>query len=187
MTTWSWDKRPPNWLGDQNPWLMPTPPAWWLRRLWDRDDQLRVLPGLTQPCYRIARVSRVMRAIAPALGNDSETGRMCREGVVPVVTLKPGVTWNHDFFAWLDAGDLWAIPNAPEHVEALEQQAEEKRDAAATDELDQRSVSAHDALKWRTGQQVIVQAPEPVDDNNKQPGSPSHAAPGQVISNGSHT
>lgn len=190
-----WDSRnPPNWIGTQNPWLMPRPPVHWLRRLWDRDDQLRILPGLVQPCYRVARVSRVMRSMVPVHGNDSETGRMCREGLVAVVTLKPSVTWNDDFFLWLDASDLWAIPNAPDHVERMEAEANEKRDAAITDELDQVSVSAYDAMKWRTGQQVLVQAPntEPscspvaADDNTKQPGCPLHAAPGpETRDNGS--
>lgn len=168
----------PNWIGTQNPWLMPRPPVHWLRKLWDRDDQLRILPGLVQPCYRVARVSNVMRFIRPMRGNDSETGRMCREGLIPVVTLRPTIVFNDDFFLWLDLSDTWGIPRVADHIEEQERLAAEKQDAAISDEAEQIAISSYDALKWRTGQQVIVQAPD-VDDS-KQPGSPSHAAPGQV-------
>lgn len=149
---------PQNWVGRENPYGLLRPPVPWLRMLWDRDPELRIMPGLAYPCYRVARVSPVMRLFKPRT-NDSETGRMCREMCIPVVTLRPDVTWNNDFFLWLEAGDMWAIPQVADYVEQAEQAAEDKQDAQAADTLDQMNVSAYDAMKLRSGQRVFVQAP----------------------------
>lgn len=143
-----------NWLARQNPWSLMPPPDWWLRRLFQRDPALRVLPGITEPCYRIARVSSAMRKVKPLLGNEGETGRMCREGLVPVVSLRPGVTWNDDFFRWLDAHDTWRVGGAEKFVDALDLQEREQLaalDRATDDEADARASSAYFGKLVRDG------------------------------------
>ena len=110
-----------NWLGRLNPWNLPAPPAWWLQRLADRDPDLRVMPGLAEPCYRVARRSVLMNRVTPVLGNDSETGRMCREGLIPVISLRPGTTWNDDFFLWLDQHDTWQVGGPQKAADRIEQ------------------------------------------------------------------
>lgn len=167
--------RPANWLGQHNPWNLPAPPAWWLKRLSDRDSELRILPGLTEPCYRVGRRSAAMQRVTPLYGNDSETGRMCRHGLVPVVTLRPDVTWNGDFFVWLDRCDTWARGGTDKFVnelEATERAQAVALDAASDDENDQRATSAYFAKLVRegavaflsnadqaAGQSVVVTAP----------------------------
>lgn len=143
-----------NWLARQNPWSLMPPPPWWLVALAERDPALRVLPGLSAPCYRIARVSGAMRRVTPKYGNDSETGRMCREGLVPVVTLRPDVEWNDDFFVWLDAHDTWRVGGPAKFADALDRQdaaAVERLDRAIDDEADQRASSAYFAKLVRDG------------------------------------
>lgn len=143
-----------NWLGRENPWQLPAPPSWWLKRLHERDAALRVLPGMKEPCYRIARASAAMQRVKPILGNDSETGRMCREGVVPVISLRPDVVWNDDFFAWLDAHDQWRVGGADkfaDQLEAQEAQAAERLDERIDDEAGQRASSAYFAKLVRDG------------------------------------
>lgn len=143
-----------NWLARQNPWSLMPPPAAWLLQLAERDPQLRVLPGLSEPCYRIARVSGVMTRVVPKYGNDSETGRMCREGLVPVVTLRPDVVWNDDFFAWLDAHDTWRVGGPQkfaDQLDAQEAQADARLDEQIDDEADQRASSAYFAKLVRDG------------------------------------
>ncbi len=149
-----------NWLGAQNPWNLPAPPVWWLQRLAERDADLRVLPGLTEPCYRIARRSPAMAHVTPRRGNDSETGRMCRLGVVPVVSLRPTVVWNDDFFAWLDGHDTWRVGGAEQFVNQLEAQEAQQAaqlERAGEDEADQRSTSAYFGKLVRDGAVAFVQ------------------------------
>jgi hypothetical protein len=143
-----------NWIGKQNPWSLQAPPAWWLQRLHERDAALRVLPGLKEPCYRVARVSAAMKTVTPILGNDSETGRMCREGVVPVVSLRPDCTWNDDFFTWLDAHDTWRVGGPKKFadlLEAQEAQADERLDKQIDDEAGERATAAYFAKLVRDG------------------------------------
>ncbi len=153
-------RKPANWLGRENPFNMPAPPQWWLQRLAERDSELRVLPGLAEPCYRIGRVSGAMNRVKPILGNDSETGRMCREGLIPIVSLRPVADWNDSFFVWLDEHDTWLAGGADKFVDKLEAQeaaAAETADRLAADEADQRSSAAFFAAKLREGAMAFVQ------------------------------
>lgn len=155
-----------NWLGQENPWNLQPPPEWWLRKLALRDPDLRVLPGLTNACYRIARVSKLATGLKP-LAHDTETARMVREGVIPVVSLLATVTWNNDFFQWLDDHDTWkfggskddSIDKAISQIESNEQAAESKLAADEGDELEQRAVSGYHALLSRAGRLVFVRNP----------------------------
>lgn len=152
-----------NWLGRQNPWNLPAPPSWWLVKLAERDAALCILPGLSEQCYRVARRSGAMRHVTPILGNDSETGRMCREGLVPVVSLRPDLKWNDDFFTWLDQHDTWRVGGPEKFVdklEAQEQHATEQLQATSDDEADQRGTSAYFAQLVRNGAMAFVQAPD---------------------------
>lgn len=170
---------PPNWLGAQNPFNLPRPPIWWLKRLWDRDCELRVLPGLTMACYRIARRSHFMKGVKPTLGNDSETGRLCRELCSPIVSLQPGVQWDARFFQWLDEHDTWAVQthyrNAADVLDEFDVRAQQQVAARKDDDADVRSVSAWHALQLRTGQKAFVQ--NPMADQLQMSGSPVHTAP----------
>ncbi len=155
---------PKNWIGKQNPWNLQQPPTWWLRRLLARDPELVILPGLKEPCYRVARRSDAMKRITPILGNDSETGRMCRLGVVPVVSLRPTVAWNDDFFVWLDAHDTWAVggtEKAVDKIESMEREAAEQHERATDDEADQRSTSAYFGKLVRDGAVAFLQNANP--------------------------
>lgn len=100
-----------------------------------------------------------MRNAKAVLGNDSETARMIREQCVPVTNLRPDVTWNDDFFVWLDQHDTWAFKDPAARLDQLDREAVQKLDAQIADETDQRSVSAYHALQMRTGQKVFVHAP----------------------------
>jgi hypothetical protein len=150
--------RPRNWLARENPWRMQPPPTWWLRRLWTRDRDLRILPGMKACVYRVARYTEKMERIR-AVAHDSEVARLVRERCIPVTSLVPWVTWNDDFFVWLDEHDTyrWGGPmGAVDRLEALEQQAEAAEVARAADELDQRGVSGWAALQQRRGERVFL-------------------------------
>lgn len=154
---------PPNWLGALNPFGLQRPPINWLLKLWNRDPELRILPGLSQCVYRVARRTRSQVLHKPILGNDSETGRMCREKLIPVVSLIPTIKWNDDFFMWLDDHDSWLWTNqyttVADRVEEVERMEEARVQRSMDDDGDVRGRAAWQALKMRTGQKVFVHQP----------------------------
>lgn len=142
---------PINWIGDQNPYNLPAPPDWWLRKLYERDSALRIFPGLTQPCYRVGRRTPRATLLKP-IALESETNRMMHAGCIPVVSLKPGCTWNDDFFMWLERNDTWKfrgptvddkLEKYVDDLERKERAADEKMDHQEADDLETRSTSAY--------------------------------------------
>lgn len=142
---------PTNYIGDQNPFNLAAPPHWWLRKLHERDSALRIFPGLTQPCYRVGRRTPRAALLKP-IALESETNRMMKHGCIPVISLRPGVTWNDDFFLWLEQHDTWTFrgptieDKLEKYVDALERQeqaADEKMNRDEAEELDARSSSAY--------------------------------------------
>ncbi len=139
-----------NWEGAQNPYNLAEPPDWWLDKLYERDPELRVFPGLTQPCYRIGRRTPRAALLKP-VALESETNRMMKAGCVPVVSLRPDTTWNLDFFQWLDDHDTWtegggvedSIEKYAQKLDRNEEAVTARHTRAADSELDARSTSAY--------------------------------------------
>ncbi len=179
---------PPNWLGAENPHNLQRPALAWLLKVWNYDPELRILPGITQPCYRVARRTHRQLLHKPVLGNDSETGRMCRERLIPVVSLIPTIKWNDDFLQWLADHDTWAFTNAyrdvADCVEDVERAEEDRVQRALDDDGTQRGISAWAALKQRTGQRVFVH--EPAWSLNASVTEPSAAQRGPQSGDNAH-
>lgn len=142
--------RPTNYHGEQNPWNLAAPPDWWLRKLAAVDPELRIFPGLTQACYRVGR--RTPRAgLLKPVALESETTRMMRAGCIPVVSIRPGATWNDDFFLWLEQHDTWkygggtddSIEKYCDTLERNERAVEAEKDRQQADELEARGTSAY--------------------------------------------
>lgn len=154
-----------NYLPAKNPFQMVAPPLWWLRKLWEYDRELVMLPGLTECVYRVARRSPHGRTLTP-LANESETQRLWEHGLVPVTSLVPWTAWNDDFFQWLRDHDTWALKGreragdaAADRLDELDAIRHSRIDAAAQSTLEARNVSAYDAFKRRTGQTVTLSQP----------------------------
>lgn len=160
---------------------MPSPPAWFLQRLYDYDAELVLLPSRYKPAtYVIARRSRLGRrgltgnALADSITQPDT--RMCMQyGCVPVCLMfQHGTQWNADtVLSKLKARDLWAHGGGDKAADLLEaQEADEKaqRDAAKRDELLALGRDAYRSYKMRTGQRVV---------------SAGHSRPGAANSNSS--
>lgn len=151
-----------NWIGTRNPWNLAAPPPWWLRKLAARDAALRVFPGLTQPVYRIGRVTPRAKGLRP-IAHDSETSRMVLHSCIPVTSLVPFVTWNDDFFIWLDEHDSWRLAPperagdaAADLLDARDRDRAVRQDAAEADALDQLSSSAWFGKQVRAGEVAFL-------------------------------
>ena len=141
---------PINYIGAQNPFNLAPPPDWWLRKLYERDSELRVFPGLTQACYRVGRRTPRAALLKP-VALESETTRMMRNGCIPVVSIRPGVTWNDDFFRGLEQRDTWkyggsiedSVEKSCDALDRAEQAVEDRKDREQDDELAARGSSAY--------------------------------------------
>jgi len=145
---------------------MPSPPAWFLQRLYDYDSQLVIMPSRYKPAtYVLARKCR--------LGRQGLTGnvivesitqpdtKMCMQyGCMPVCLLiQYGPQWNADtVLNKLKARDLWAAGGADKAADMLEaQEAKEIEDrrAAKREELMALGRDAYKSYKMRTGQRIV--------------------------------
>jgi hypothetical protein len=88
----------PNYIPDTNPFKLAGPPAYFLRRLWDFDKDLVVIPSRQSMVYRLA-LRRKLRLpehiVAEALWQDSDTQMMARHGLVPVTTILATANWDN--------------------------------------------------------------------------------------------
>lgn len=148
-----------NWIADQNPFHLAAPPAWFLQQLHDRDADLVLLPGLTQPVYRLARRVTKSLGLVKATFRDSETSRMVTHKLIPVTSILGTIQYWPDVLAWLDAHDTWAVgggEKADDILLAQEAAAQARLQRAQVAESDARSGSAYRSLKLRTGQTIFV-------------------------------
>ncbi len=148
-----------NYLGRENPWSLAGPPAWVLAQMGARDADLVLLPGLSEPVYRLARrVRRSHGLLTAALGHDSETARMIKHRLMPVTTLFPPFRWGH-LFQWLDDHDMWAVGGADKADEILAAQDEAERARIARDRetaFDAITSAGWEAKQRRAGERILM-------------------------------
>lgn len=163
--------RPANWLAQvPNPFLLKTPPKWFLRDLLAFDDQLVLFPGQTEACYRLARkrsrtagLQTVTKWITAAgMGVPTETQVYVQYGLLPVMAIVPTVQWSPLIFHELRRRDTWAIDHPETALDAREERAQDLRDRTARDEFTARAGAAYRALKRAPGgSEVFVQGYTP--------------------------
>lgn len=113
-----------NWIPDVNRWQLPTPPAWFLTRLWDFDHMLVLVPSRVAvkdcpPRYLLCRRREHSAGLGDValLDNKHPDTNMCyAHGIVPVAPLsfnngastftEAGCT---SLLAELAARDMWAV------------------------------------------------------------------------------
>lgn len=154
-----------NYIADENPFGLAGPPTSFLVALYRRDADLVILPGLTQPVYRLARrVKRSHGLMTAALGHDSETARMIRRKLIPVTTILPTTVWGSELMQWLDDRDLWKVGGA-DKADQLLSENDAKRAAllkkAQFDDAHVRGSSAWHAMKMRGGERVFLPGTRP--------------------------
>lgn len=168
---------PVNWIEDQNPFRLSTPPYWWLRRLAEIDPALRILPALNNFCYIVGRKTprakqlRWLTNVAKFTDNRGEQQRLIAHACVYVKTLTTFDIAGENFFGWLQAADSWnpanraapsidvAIDRTIDAIDAKEARDAARQDAAIADEAEMRGSSAYTALLLRRGNMTFVQNP----------------------------
>lgn len=164
-----------NWIADTNRFKLPAPPGWFLKRLFDHDALLVIIPSRIKvegepPGYLLCRrrVTSAGLGDVAMLDNKHPDTNMCYvHGVVPIAPLR----FNNGARTFtaaacdslirdLKARDTWAISGGPQGDADKVWQAVEDAEAAqaALDKANMRDMFYHMArdawrsLKARTGQ-----------------------------------
>jgi hypothetical protein len=138
-----------NYIPDENKFQLSGPPDWWLRRLWDFDSSLRVIPSRQGFYYRLAQkrpLTIPMKLAQDTLWKESDTRMLARYGLVPVTTILATANWSNPLmFEELRRRAPWRLGGARAVEEQLlaEEQKAELRQRADTDAM--LSDSAKDA------------------------------------------
>lgn len=88
----------PNFIVDVNPFRLSGPPSWWLKRLWDFDDSLVVIPSKMGFYYRLAQRRKPnlgTNVVNDALFKESDTKMLASYGLVPVTTILATANWSN--------------------------------------------------------------------------------------------
>lgn len=166
-----------NYEPSENPWNLDPPPEWVLRQLAVYDDQLVLLPGITEPVYRLAR--RSPAKLVP-LVQGGEVQRMIRLGVVPVTSVLKNPNW-FELFQWLKDHDIWANggwEKVADQLDEFDQRQSLDTDDRQLDDLGHLAAEAWFAKQLRSGEVTFVQgtdSPPVPSANASRPAAPDHA------------
>ena len=162
-----------NWLPDSNRWNLPVPPPWFLKRLYDFDSMLVLIPSRKKvkgerPAYLLCRRRLHSAGLGDVamLDNKHPDTNMCyQHSVVPIAPLRfkanqvaftePGCD---SLIADLKARDMWANGGPDKVADLLEAQEDadkKKIQAEPRDDLWNRSGDAWRSYQHRTGQSTI--------------------------------
>ena len=125
-----------NYIVDMNPFNLAGPPVWWLRKLWDFDNSLVVIPSRQGFYYRLAQKRKLQlshKIVNEALFKESDTRMLAKHSLVPVTTILATANWGNPYmFEELANRAPWRQGGAEKVTARLEAQEQK-------DELDKRA------------------------------------------------
>lgn len=158
-----------NWIADENRWSLPVPPSWALKRLFDFDHMLVVIPSRFQRAYLLCRRRQFSAGLGDVamLDNRHPDTNLCMvNSLVPISPLK----FNNGAFIWTETGvtdllnalrrrDTWQLSGGPEGdadkivdaIEESEARQEAQQRAELRDNFRARARDAWRSLLARTG------------------------------------
>lgn len=165
---------------------MAEPPAFWLQRLYDFDNQLVVMPSRQRPyAYVLARRAR---RSAATLGDmvgvlEGDTAMCVSYGCVPVsLILRTGEGWEIDgILADLKSRDIWEHGGGDKAADLMDQadaKARARIKADIRDDMWMRSGDAWRSYQARTGQRTKLNRPTAKKAAGQQPSPPSRSTAG---------
>lgn len=124
-----------NYIQDTNPFRLAGPPKWWLRRLWDFDSSLVVVPSRQGFYYRLAQRRQLNlneKMALELMTTESDAKMMASYGLIPVTTILSTANWDSPLM-WKDLAERapWRQGGAEsviKHIEGLEAQKEAQID-----------------------------------------------------------
>ena len=115
---------PNNYIPDVNRFALAGPPDWWLRKLWDFDNSLVIIPSRQGFYYRLAQRRKLRlteKVVNEALFKESDTQMLATYSLVPVTTIVATANWDNPFmFEDLASRAPWRMGGADKVNKMLE-------------------------------------------------------------------
>lgn len=115
-----------NYYPDENKFALAGPPEWFLKRLWEFDSSLVIIPSRQGFYYRLAqrRKPKLSTAIVnEALFAESDTKMLARYNLVPVTTILSTANWSNPYlFETLRNRAPWRLGGADAVNQRLDEQ-----------------------------------------------------------------
>lgn len=154
-----------NFIRDTNPFNLAGPPKWWLRKLWDFDNTLVVMPSRQDFVYRMAqrRPPDPKAKLVGDLAADSDARMMAQYGCIPVTTINATARWDNPLM-WEDLRMRcpWRM-GGWEKYEALMDEQEQKKElekaAVADDRNTQLTKDGWKYYQMKTGLRTSLYSP----------------------------
>ena len=89
-----------NYIPDVNRFTLAGPPTWFLRRLWEFDPSLVIVPSRQGFYYRLSQRRKLNlseKMVRDALWQYSDTQMLASYGLVPVTTILATVNWSNPY------------------------------------------------------------------------------------------
>lgn len=144
-----------NYIPDQNKFRLAGPPSWWLRKLWDFDASLVVVPSRQECVYRLAQRRKLNlpeHLVNDALFQQSDTQMLASYGLIPVTSILATANWSNPYLF------VELANRAPHRQGGWEKVIREVEDAEHQEEVkkqekveDMKNILAKDG--WRLYQQ----------------------------------
>jgi hypothetical protein len=131
-----------NYIVDHNKFKLSGPPAWWLRKLWDFDSSLVVVPSRQDCVYRLAQRRKLNlpeHVTNDVLFKQSDTQMLASYSLVPVTTILATANWSNPLM-WKDLND-----RAPHRLGGAEKVIKDLEDAELSAEI-KKNVEIDDML-----------------------------------------
>lgn len=159
---------PSNYIPDVNSFKLAGPPDHFLRKLWDFDASLVVVPSRQGFMYRLSQRRNPQlstKIVNEALWKDSDTQMLASYNLVPVTTILATANWSNPFlFEELRRRAPWRLGGAQAVTQKLEDQerADELKSREATNEhLTSLGKDAWNLYKKKIGLQSHMYSPTP--------------------------
>lgn len=152
-----------NYIPDVNRFKLSGPPDWWLRKLWDFDNSLVVVPSRQDCVYRLAQ-RRPLRLpehiVNDALFNESDTKMLASYSLVPVTTIIATANWSNPLM-WNDLANRapWRLGGAEKVIRDIEAREETERlgiDRKNDQLLTDVAKSGWKGYQYKTGQRTFI-------------------------------
>lgn len=139
-----------NYITGANPYQLAGPPAWWMKKLWDFDNSLVVIPSVQGYFYRICQ-RRPLDQKAKLVNDISREGDsliLAQFGLVPVTTLLATCRWDNPLM-WNDLAERapWRNGGAEAYIKKVEGMEAEKQLKINLENAERNTYLAKDAWK----------------------------------------
>lgn len=96
-----------NYIPDRNRFKLAAPPQWFLRKLWDYDSSLVIIPSRQNHMFRLAQrrpLTLTMKWAYEMMGGEADSSMMAGYGLVPITTILSTINWSSPLI-WAELND----------------------------------------------------------------------------------